>query len=74
MPALVYFIPLVGFRMFFQFGGSVKAFFTHVALVRKVFSVYRDYVAFQVTGIGAFVFTMRTLVSLMTLEYLSVPL
>lgn len=29
---------------------------------------------FQITGIGAFMFTMGTLVSLMTLEYLSMPL
>lgn len=52
----------------------MKALLTHVALVWKVFSVHRDDVTFQVTRIGAFVFAVRTLVSLMTLENFSVPL
>lgn len=72
--ALVHFIPLVRFGVLLQFGGSVEALLAHVALVREVFGVHRDDVALQVAGVGAFVFAVRTLVSLVALEDLRVPL
>lgn len=74
VPALVHFIPLVRFSVLFQFGGSVEALLAHVALVREVFGVHRDDVALQVAGVGAFVFAVRTLVSLVALEDLRVRL
>lgn len=52
----------------------MKAFFTHVALVRKVLGVHRDDVALQVTRIGALVLTVWALVSLVALEDIHVPL
>lgn len=52
----------------------MKALLAHITLVWKVFRVHRDDMTLQVTGIGAFVLAVRTLVSLVTLEDLSVPL
>lgn len=74
VPALMYFIPLVSFGVFFQFRGSVEALLAHVALVREVFSVHRDDVTLQVAGIGALVVAVRALVSLVALKDLRVPL
>ncbi len=74
VPALVHLLPLVRFGMLLQFGGSVEALLAHVALVREVFGVHRDDVALQVAGVGAFVFAVRTLVSLVALEDLRVRL
>lgn len=52
----------------------MKAFLTHVALMRKVLGVNRDNVSFQVTGVGALVLTMWALMGLVALHYLYMTL
>lgn len=59
--ALVQFFPLVSRHVFFQFRRPVKAFVTHVTLVRVVFRVDRNDVSLQVARVGALVVTMQTL-------------
>lgn len=64
----------VSLCMFFELRGPVESLLTHITLVREVFGVHRDNVALQVTGVGALVLAVRTLVRLVALEDLHVPL
>lgn len=74
VPTLVHLVAPVRFRVLFELGRPVEAFFAHVALVRKVLGVHGDDVALQVARIGALVLTVWALVSLVALENLHVPL
>lgn len=52
----------------------MKAFLTHVTLVGEVLGVNRDYVSFQVTGVGALVLTVWALMGLVALHHLYMTL
>lgn len=52
----------------------MKAFLTHVTLMREVLGVNRDNVSFQVTGVGALVLTVWALVGLVALHHLYMTL
>lgn len=74
MAALVNLVALVCLRVFLQLRRPVKAFLTHVALVGEVLGVNGDDVPLQVTGVGALVLTVWTLVGLVALHHLYVTL
>lgn len=74
MPALVHLVALVCFCMFLQLRGPVETFLAHIALMRKVLGVNGDDVPLQVTGVGALVIAVWTLVGLMALHHLYVTL
>lgn len=52
----------------------MKALLTHITLVGEVLGVNRDNVSFQVTGVGALVLTVWTLVGLVALHHLYMTL
>lgn len=58
--------------MLLELRGPVKALFTHFTLVWEVLGVNRNNVPFQVTGVGALVVTVWTLVSFVALKDLCV--
>lgn len=74
MPALMHLVALVRLRVFLQLRGPVETFLTHVTLMGKVLGVNRDNVSFQVTGVGALVLTVWTLVGLVALHHLYMTL
>lgn len=74
VPTLVDLFPFMGLAMLFELRGPVEAFLTHLTLVGKILGVHRNDVSLQVTGVGALVVTVGTLVSLMPLEELRVLL
>lgn len=69
MPALVHLVALVRLCVLLQLRGPVKAFLTHVTLMREVLGVHRDNVPFQVTGVSALVLTVWALMGLMALHH-----
>lgn len=67
VPALMELLGAMGYRVLLEFRRPMEAFPTDSTFVWIVFSVNRNDMALQVTGIGTFVVTVGTMVGLILL-------
>lgn len=71
---LMYLFTFMGFTMLFELWWTMEAFLTYLAFVGKILCMNWNNVSLQVTGVGALMVTVWTLMSLMPLKQFCVLL
>lgn len=74
VPTLMHLVAFMCLGVLLQLRWPVKAFLAHVTLMGEVLGVNRNNVSFKVTGVGALMLTVWTLVGLVALHHLYVTL